>query len=291
MGTNAGKYVAVVGLTALAVGIAVVASAFALAPEPRSKESLIAAAATPSGPGSGGVGDEVWDGSVAFRLGRLACGTGDIGDQDSNLDPNGKYCIVGFSVRNHSQESVTLPRYSHAIASRHGKYGTWHHGMDEIEADDPMSPYSEPVPPGGGGSAGVIFELPNDFEPEVLYLHADESSAGAEIRLKDCRWNHFEGTVTGACWPRQQRVEVGVGYPSSIATYAGEGFSMLQVTCFNFLEWETTNFPHSPPPEGFIGHGVMTLLSKDEAEFRDNSGIVLELRPTEGNATDDRVCG
>lgn len=35
----------------------------------------------------------------------------------------------------------------------------------------------------------------------------------------------------------------------------------------------------------------MTLLSEDEAEFRDNSGILLEMRPTEGNKADDGLCG
>jgi hypothetical protein len=138
----------------------------------------------------------------------------------------------------------------------------------------------------------LIFEYPSSLEPERLEVHASEGSPGAVILLGPrCNWTHYEGRVSGGCYAADRKHEVGVAYPHSISTYAGETASMLQVSCFDRREWGVVSTPATPVPEGFLGQGLIEMETRHRAIFRDNSGIVLTLEPTPQNEEDPGVCG
>ena len=240
------------------------------------------------GPSRGTEHDQVWIGSVGFQLGRMDCGGQDVGDQDSQLKADGKFCAVSLSVENLSDSPVTLPVSGHFLIADGENYGVWPEGMEELAADDPGSPFTSPLPPKGGATAALYFDIPRSAEPEEVALHMFGS--GAEIRLTDCGWNHYQGHVTGGCYPDRVEPEIGKAYPHTINTYAG-ATQMLQVTCFDFREWEVVSVPPTPVPEGFLGQGTMTLVTEDEARYDDNSGLSLDLRPTDRNERDPGICG
>lgn len=245
-----------------------------------------------SRPDTGMTSQRVWDGDVAFELTRMDCGLGKVGDEDSNLNPDGKFCMVGVAVFNASSEHVVLPLGSHVLETNGARFRPWEEGMDELAADDPGSLYAEGVPPGGGGQALIYFELPDGAQPRSLEVHASESSDGAIIRLTGCSWNDYQGELSGGCYVRKEKARIGVGYPHAIATSAGNGPPLLQATCFNRIEWEVTSHPVDQVPEGFTGQGTITLVTTDEARFEDNSGVILDLEPTGRNtASDNGLCG
>lgn len=244
-----------------------------------------------SRPDTGMASHRVWDEDVAFELTRMDCSLGKVGDEDSDLTPDGKFCMVGIAVFNASSERIVLPLGSHVLETNGARFRPWEEGMDELAADDPGSLYADGVPPGGGGQASIYFELPDGAQPKSLEVHASESSEGAVIRLTDCSWNEYQGEVSGGCYRRSEPAQIGVPYPHSISTYSGNGPGLLQVTCFDRVEWEVTSHPVDEVPEGFTGQGTITLITLDAARFDDNSGVVLNLAPTARNTPNDRLCG
>ena len=254
------------------------------------RDMRVVAPASPR-PDSGTNHERVWDGDVAFDLFRVDCGHGPVGDQDSDLDPDGSFCIMGLSVINESDGDVLVPDSRHVLTAGGRRFPPWERGMAELAADDHGSPLTTPIPPGGAASVSLIFEYPSSLEPERVEVHAAEGSSGAVILLEHCSWNRYKGIVSGGCHRAPSKPELGVRYPHSISTYAGETASMLQVSCFDSREWGVVSMPPTPVPEGFLGQGVIELETRDRAIFTDNSGIVLTLEPTALNEDDPGVCG
>ncbi len=281
-------------LAGVGVAVAAVAAASTLDRTPPRSDPAppqIAAPAPSPRPATGTNHERVWDGDVAFDLFRVDCGHGPVGDQDSDLDPDGSFCIMGLSVVNESDRDVLVSDSRHVLTAGGRRFPPWERGMAELAADDQGSPLTTPVPPGGAASLSLIFEYPSSLEPERVEVHASQGSSGAVILLEHCSWNHHEGVVSGGCYRAPPKPELGVRYPHSISTYAGETASMLQVSCFDSREWAVVSVPPTPVPEGFLGQGVIELETRDRAIFTDNSGIVLTLEPTALNEDDPGVCG
>lgn len=242
------------------------------------------------GPATGTNQDRVWDGDVAFEVLRLQCGHGPIGDQDSDLDPDGSFCTIGLTVINGSDRDVVVPQSPHVFTVGGRRFPPWERAMTELAADDPGSALTTPVPPGGAATMSLIFEYPSSLEPERLELHAAEGSSGAVIELENCDFIRYEGVVSGGCDSADAAVVEGVRYPHRVSGPRG-GMALYHV-CFDERQWEVVEpHPTAVSREGFAGQGYMTLESDRRAIFEDNSGVVLRLAPTEENDRDPSLCG
>ena len=60
--------------------------------------------------------------------------------------------------------------------------------------------------------------------------------------------------------------------------------------CFDLREWTADPQP-SVQPLGFIGQGVIELVSENRAVYTDNSGLFLPLGLTEQNVENPGTCG
>ena len=242
----------------------------------------------PLGPASGRKGEHVWDGGVRFELGSIQCGTGPTGDSDTRgIRPDGMHCWTEFSVLNESAEEVLLPWASQRLVTDEGSLEPSETAMEAILLDEPGSIFDFPIPPGGGGTGRLVFDVPLGAERREVVLHAAEGSPGARVVLDGC---HFSRTGGGCYVAGGRTVEPGVAYPFTISGPRG-GMALLYV-CFDERQWEVVEpHPTSGMPEDFTGHGVMTLAGSSEALFEDNSGRMLALEPTGENDERPSVCG
>jgi hypothetical protein len=242
----------------------------------------------PLGPSTGTKGEGVWDGAVRFELTNVQCGTGPTGDGDTpTLRPAGMHCWTYFSVLNRSSEPVRLPWEAQRLVAAGEPIAPSRRAMAEIVLDEPGQLFERPLPPGGGGTGVVVFDLPLGAERDELVFHADGDSDGAHVYLEGCSFSDRGGGcyVTGG-----HEAETGAGYPFTISGPQG-GMSLFEV-CFDERQWEVTDpYPTAGMPAGFTGHGVMTLTGETQAIFDDNSGATLVLEPTEANADQPGLCG
>lgn len=243
----------------------------------------------PRGPSSGGKDDLVWDGGVRFQLRNVECGTGPTGDSDTRgVRPAGMHCWTYFTVLNESDDEVLLPWGAQQLVTGAGPLLPSRRAMHAILLDEPGHVFDTSIPPGGGGNAAIVFDVPLGADRRAVRLHAAEGSRGATIRLDGCRFFNRTG---GGCYAEDELgAEPDVAYPFTISGPRG-GMALLGV-CFDYRQWEVVE-PH--PTEGmpgdFTGHGVIALTSPDRAEFRDNSGTLLTLAPTDADEEQPGLCG
>lgn len=243
----------------------------------------------PFGPSAGGLDDFVWDRGVRFQLRNVQCGTGPTGDLDTDeIRPRGMYCWAYFTVLNESDVEVRLPWAAQRLVTDEGPVPPSERAMSAILLDEPAHFFDGAIPPGGGGNASLVFDLPLGAERRALRLHVAEGSPGATIRLDPCPFLSDSG---GGCYAEDDLgAEPEVSYPFTISGHRG-GMALLNV-CFDYRQWVVVEpHPTEGMPEDFTGHGVMTLTSPDRAEFRDNSGTLLTLSPTPENETHSGLCG
>lgn len=228
----------------------------------------------------GGLGEYVADQDLSFRVFRVDCGSGEIGDQDSMIEAPEKWCGVGFEVLNQGDEPVRLSPWTHYLHTDKDVYKPWRKGMREIALDDPSPLFDQTIPPGGGGKAGVIFPVPEAEVPESVVLHQSAESRGAMVHLPDCRFGCYSTSSETA------RASPGITYGHAVA------LSQLRHICFDRREWEPTPDARKDSPSvKMSGQGTIVLLRAERAVFRDNKGFELHLQPTAQNEEDPDVCG
>lgn len=251
------------------------------------------------GPGEGGPGQggpvrrgplPVRDGDVMFDVFSFVCGE-TLGSMERTLEPEGYFCDVGISALNRGPAPIRLDPSEQKLLVDGEPRGPWDEAMRELVLSEDDNLFVQAIPPGGGGTASLIFELPYGGVPERLELHAAEDSAGAVVRLSGCRlWKvqapgpcalDERGNVRGTAFP--SRPAVGVSYPVSFDAQEAVGL------CFAGRDWRAQ--PTEADLSRLDGHGVFTLRSARLAEFADNSGVVLRLVPSPGNDRDAAVCG
>jgi hypothetical protein len=255
--------------------------------------------AGPGTPGDGGTGQggllpsgplPVRDGQVMFDVFSFVCGE-TLGTMERTLEPEGYFCDVGISAFNRGATPVRLDPFEQRLLVDGEPRGPWEEAMRELVLAHPDNLFVQDIPPGGGGTASLIFELPDGATPERLELHVSPSSPGALVRLSGCRlWKvtmpgpcalDQRGNVPGAAYPPE--AAVGVSYPISFHFDEGSGL------CFDHRDWQLQ--PTDADLGRLDGHGVIILRSPELAEFEDNSGVVLRLVPSGANDRDAAVCG
>jgi hypothetical protein len=251
------------------------------------------------GPGGGEPGEgrpvrrgplPVRDGEVMFDVFSFVCGD-TLGTMERTLEPEGYFCDVGISALNRGTVPVRLDPFEQQLLVDGQPRPPWDEAMRELVLSEPDNLFVRAIPPGGGGTASLIFELLDGSTPERLELHASSGSVGAAVRLSGCRlWKvttpgpcalDQRGNVRGTAYPPE--AAVGVSYPITFRFDEGIGL------CFEGRDWQVqaTNRDLAR----LDGHGVITLRSSELAEFRDNSGVVVRLVPNETTGPDAPVCG
>jgi catechol 2,3-dioxygenase-like lactoylglutathione lyase family enzyme len=225
-----------------------------------------------------------------FDVFSFVCGQ-TLGSMERTLEPEGYFCDVGISALNRGTAPVRLDPFEQRLLVDGQPLRPWEEAMRELVLNEPDNLFVQEIPPGGGGTASLIFELPDGATPERLELHASPDSAGADVRLTGCRlWKVAtpgpcalgqRGNVRGTAYPRE--AAVGVSYP--ISFHFDEGMGL----CFEGRDWEVQ--PTDADLARLDGHGVITLRSPELAELRDNSGVVVRLMPSAANDGDAAVCG
>jgi hypothetical protein len=251
------------------------------------------------GPGQGGPGEggpvrrgplPVRDGEVMFDVFSFVCGE-TLGSMERTLQPEGYFCDVGISALNRGTAPVRLDPSEQRLLVDGEPRGPWDEAMQELVLSEHDNLFVQAIPPGGGGTASLIFELPDGSTPERLELHASPASAGAVVPLTGCSlWKvttpgpcalDRRGNVRGTAYPPE--AAVGVSYPVSFRIEEGVGL------CFEGRDWRVQ--PTTEDLSGLDGHGVITLVSPELAEYRDNSGVVVRLAPREMEDGEAAVCG
>lgn len=244
-----------------------------------------AASAEPRGPSTGSNTSRVWDGGVRLEATRVECHASDL---EGVPKPAGKWCSVALAILNESDRDVLLPTTGHVLTAGGEEFGTWTDAMERA-GGNPDSVFTTPIPPGGGGAAGIYFALPERARPQQVELHAAEGSSGATITPDECRFSRYKGALTGACYSDlTPEVEVDERQPYFIGRTGGE--IQPQYVCFDLREWTADPQP-TVQPLSFIGQGVIELVSENRALYTDNSGMVLPLGPTETNEERPGTCG
>jgi hypothetical protein len=225
-----------------------------------------------------------------FDVFSFVCGE-TLGSMQRTLEPEGYFCDVGISAFNRGTAPVRLDPFEQLLLVEGEPRQPWEEAMQELVLNHPDNLFVQEIPPGGGGTASLIFELPDGATPERLDLHASPGSAGAAVPLTGCRlWKvttpgpcalDQRGNVRGTAYPPE--AAVGVSYPISFQVDEGVGL------CFARRDWRVE--PSDADPARLDGHGVITLRSPELAEFRDNSGVVVRLVPGEADDRDAAVCG
>jgi hypothetical protein len=228
----------------------------------------------------GELGEYVADQDLSFRVFRVDCGTGELGDQDSMIRAPETWCGVGFEVLNHGDQPVALGPWTHYLRTDANVHKPWAMGMREIVLDDSGTLFDQTIPPGGGGKAGVLFAIPAAEVPQSVELHQYTESRGATVRLPDCR---------SGCYSRSSETSSaspGIAYGHAVA------LTQLRYICFEGREWEPTAEAWKDSPTAKMsGQGVIVLLGSERALFRDNTGFELRLQLTSQNQEDPDVCG
>jgi hypothetical protein len=230
------------------------------------------------------------DGDVLFDVFSFVCGE-TLGTMERTLEPAGYFCDVGISAFNRGGAPVRLDPFDQRLVVDGEPREPWDEAMRELVLNQPDNLFVQEIPTGGGGTASLIFELPDGSVPERLELHASAGSPGAVIRVSGCGLWKVEapgpcvlderGNVRGTAFPSEPAV--GVSYPVSFDAHEGMGL------CFAGRDWRL--LPTDVDLSRLDGHGVLTLRSPELAEFEDNSGVVLRLAPSEANDRDAPVCG
>jgi hypothetical protein len=257
-----------------------------------------------SGPGTGGGGQSnggegpslrrgllpIRDGDVVFDVFSFVCGE-TLGTMERTLEPEGYFCDAGISAFNRGPTPVRLDPFAQRLVVDGEPREPWDEAMRELVLNQPDNLFAQEIPTGGGGTASLIFDLPDGAVPERLEVHASAGSLGAVVRLSGCRlWKakapgpcalDERGNVRGTAYP--ERAAVGVSYP--ISFHFDEGMGL----CFARRDWQLQ--PTEADLSRLDGHGVITLRSPQLAEFHDNSGVVLRLVPSGANDRDAAVCG
>jgi hypothetical protein len=232
----------------------------------------------------------VRDGEVMFDVFSFVCGE-TLGSMERTLHPEGYFCDAGISALNQGTTPVRLDPFEQRLVVDGQPRGPWEEAMRELVLDHPDNLFVQEIPPGGGGTASLIFELPEGSAPERLELHASSGSVGAAVRLSGCRlWKvttpgpcalDQRGNVLGTAYPPD--AAVGVSYPISFHIDEAVGL------CFEGRDWQVQ--PTDEDLAHLDGHGVITLRSPKLAEFRDNSGVVVRLVARGASDGDAAVCG
>jgi hypothetical protein len=230
------------------------------------------------------------DGDVVFDVFSFVCGE-TLGTMERTLEPDGYFCDVGISAFNRGGSPVRLDPFDQRLVADGEPREPWNEAMRELVLNQPDNLFVQEIPTGGGGTANLIFELPDGAVPERLELHSSAGSPGAMVRVSGCGlWKvktpgpcalDERGNVRGTAYPEQ--AAVGVSYPISLHFEEGAGL------CFARRDWQLQ--PTDADLSRLDGHGVITLRSPGLAEFHDNSGIVLRLTPSSANDPDAAVCG
>jgi hypothetical protein len=232
----------------------------------------------------------VRDGDVVFDVFSFVCGE-TLGTMERTLEPEGYFCDVGVSAFNRGGSAVRLDPFHQRLVAGREPREPWDEAMRELVLNQPDNLFVQEIPTGGGGTASLIFDLPDGALPERLELHAAGDSPGAVVRLSGCRLWKVEapgpcalddrGNVRGTAFPSEPAV--GVSYPVSFDAHVAVGL------CFAGREWQLQ--PTDVDLSRLDGHGVITLRTTELAEFEDNSGVVLRLVPSAANDRDAAVCG
>jgi hypothetical protein len=225
-----------------------------------------------------------------FDVFSFVCGA-TLGTMERTLEPEGYFCDVGISALNRGTAPVRLDPSEQQLLVDGQLRGPWDEAMRELVLSEPDNLFVQAIPPGGGGTASLIFELPDGSTPERLELHGLPASTGALVPLTGCTlWRETtpgpcaldqRGNVRGTAYPSE--AAVGVSYPVSF--HFAEQVSL----CFEGRDWRVQS--SSGDVSRLDGHGVITLRSPELAEYRDNSGVVVRLAPREANDRDAAVCG
>jgi hypothetical protein len=232
----------------------------------------------------------VGDGDVVFDVFSFVCGE-TLGTMERTLEPEGYFCDVGITAFNRGGSPVRLDPFDQRLVVDGDSRGPWDQAMRELVLNHPDNLFVQEIPTGGGGTASLIFELPDGAVPERLELHAAGDSPGAVVRLSGCRlWKvkapgpcalDERGNTRGTAFPSEPAV--GISYPVSFDAHEAVGL------CFAGRDWRLQ--PSDADLSRLDGHGVITLRSPDRAEFRDNSGVVLGLAASGADDPDAPVCG
>jgi hypothetical protein len=231
------------------------------------------------------------DGGVIFDVFSFVCGA-TLGTEERALEPDGYFCEVGISMLNREPEPIRLDPFAQALIAGGKEVAPWREAMGELVLDHPDNLFVQDIPPGGGATGNLIFDVPEGVSPERLELHAGPGTRGTSVSVEGCSLYKVvepqpcalerRGASQGVAYP--VRAELGVAYPISFRF--GQGSNL----CFDAREWDLetaqkVNF------NTLDGQGVIILTAKRTAQFRDNSGKVIRLVATPANDRDAAVCG
>jgi hypothetical protein len=231
------------------------------------------------------------DGGVIFDVYSFVCGA-TLGTEEKALRPDGYFCDVGISVLNRDPKAIRLDPYAQFLIAGGRRVTAWKKAMDELVLHHPDNLFVQPIPPGGGATGTLIFDIPEGVQPERLELHAGPGTRGTSVSVEGCSlYKAVElkpcalerrGGGQGVAYP--VRAELSVAYPISFRF--GEGTNL----CFDRREWILRRGQNAKLNR-LDGQGVIILTSEKAAEFQDNTGVRLKLVASKANDRDAAVCG
>ncbi|MFI9556287.1 DUF4352 domain-containing protein [Nonomuraea endophytica] len=91
--------------------------------------------------------------------------------------PQGEFVFVQLSVRNASSSTQTFAVDPQKLVAGGAKY-------DSVHVRD-TGPMFERLPPGGGATGLIVFDVPVGAQVEALELHGGAFSPGAQVKLRE----------------------------------------------------------------------------------------------------------
>ncbi|WP_157756564.1 DUF4352 domain-containing protein [Plantactinospora sp. KBS50] len=129
-----------------------------------------------------GLGEPVRDGDLEFRVDRLRCGIGRVGDPVVNQTATGQFCVVELDVRNVGSRPVTLrDDRQQAYGRRNQQYPPDPGASILANLDQPV--FLTDIEPGETVSGAIVYDIPATDRIVRLRLHGSASSKGALVRV------------------------------------------------------------------------------------------------------------
>lgn len=147
-----------------------------------------AAASTPekskkvAAPRPPGFGDKVRDGKLEFVVSTLDCSKSTVSNRILKTTADGKFCVVGLSVRNLDTGSKL---FSSKVQTAYDAQGAKFNDdvLADFYANDNSQTFVKDIPPGGVVTGKVVFDVPRTTTLTWIELHDSLFSGGVRVKL------------------------------------------------------------------------------------------------------------
>jgi cytoskeletal protein RodZ len=123
------------------------------------------------------------DGSLEFNVRATLCGQDTVGNGTFYRSAVGDYCIVTVTVRNVSDQPVTLGAIAQQATTTDGQQSAvdW---TASVAATSGSPAVNQPIPPQGQLETIMAFDVPEDGILKSLTLHGAADSPGVTVTLR-----------------------------------------------------------------------------------------------------------